>query len=53
MYVVQVFIILCVHLYSLCKKYRNEVPQVSTGLSSHVSIPYIVQFYFHVGTMII
>ena len=27
--------------------------RVSTGLSSHVSISYIIQFYFHVGTMII
>jgi len=26
--------------------------QVSTGLSSHVSIPYIVKFYFNDGTMI-
>jgi len=25
----------------------------ATELSSHVSIPYIVQFYFNVGTMII
>ena len=37
--------------------YRHLQPlgrsQVSTGLSSHVSVPYLDQFYFNVGTMII
>ena len=30
----------------------TKIAGIYTGLSSHVSILYIVQFYFNVGTMI-
>ena len=43
----------CLATFDIAIHNRYKDRRYLLGLSSHISIPYIVQFYFNVGTMII
>ena len=43
----------CLATFDIAIHNRYKVRRYLLGLSSHISIPYTVQFYFNVGTMIL